>query len=103
MEQRRQFYTWMLEQPGDFARKIIWTDEEFFVLHQSPNRKNDGKWAQRNPHEIVETNDRNDKKIMMLVVIVDGMISVVHAFINENERFVSVNGSCHLQLLQDTV
>lgn len=103
MEQRRQFCTWILEQPDNFAQRIIWTDEKFFVLHQRPNRKNDGKWAQRNPHEIVETNDRNDKKIMMFVAIVDGRIPVVHAFIDENGRSVSVNGSCYLQLLQDTV
>jgi len=103
MEQRRKFLNWILEQADDFVQRIILTDDKFFVFHQRPNRKKDGKWAQRNPHEIIETNNRNDKKIMMFVAIVDGRIPVVQAFIDENGRSVSVNGSCYLQLLQDTV
>ena len=39
----------------------------------------------------------------MFVSIVDERITAVHAFIDENERSVSVKGSCYLQLLQDTV
>ena len=39
---------------------------------------------------------------MMFVAIVVGRIPVVHAFIDENGRSVSVNEFCYLQLLQDT-
>ena len=92
MKQQRQFYTWILEQPHDFTQRIIWTEEKFFALYQRSNRKNDGKWTQRNPHEIVETDNRNNKQIMMFVAIVDGRIPVMHAFIDANGRFFSVNG-----------
>ena len=91
MEQRRQFCTWILEKPDDFAQRIIWTDENSFVLYQRPNHKNDSEWTQRNPHEIVETDNRHDKKIMMFVAIFDGRTLVVHALIGENGRSVSVS------------
>ena len=43
------------------------------------------------------------KKIIMFAAIFDGRIPVVYAFIDGNGRSVSVNGSCYLHLLQDTV
>ena len=46
------------------------------------------------PHEIVETNNRNDLMVMMFVAIVDGKIPIVLAFIDDDGRRVSVNGSC---------
>ena len=43
----------------------------------------------------------NDKTTCCSVV--NGKIPIVHLFIDENERSVSINGSCYLKLLQDTV
>ena len=103
MEQRRIFCQWILEQPEEFVQSVIWTDKKFFVLHQGPNRKNDGKWSVVNPHETIETNDRNGKKVMLFVAIIDGKIPIVHPFIDEAGRPVSVNGSCYLSLLKNTV
>ena len=60
--QRRKFCEWFLGQEVDFVLFHIFTDEIFFVLHPKPHCKNEGKWSKTNPHEFVETNDRNDKK-----------------------------------------
>ena len=98
-EQRRQFSEWILEQEEDFVHRVIWTDEKFFMLVQKPHRKNDGKWSTSNPREIIETNDRNGAKVMIVVAIVDGKIPIVHALINEEGRPVSVNGASYLKLL----
>lgn len=103
VEQRKNFCTWLLQQPACFVQNVIWTDEKIFVLNQRPNRKNDGVWSKVNPHQIVETNDRNGKKVMMFVAIVDGQIPIVHAFVDENCSNQSVNGASYLNLLQDVV
>lgn len=103
VEQRKKFCTWILEQPAGFVQNVIWTDEKIFVLNQKPNRKNDGTWNKENPHKIVETNDRNGKKVMMFVAVVDGQIPIVHAFLDEDDKNQSVNGACYLDLLQDVV
>ena len=101
MNQRKVFCNWLLDKPEDFVQKIIWTDEKIFVLNQRPNRKNDGTWSTENPHQALEVNDRNGKKIMMFVAIVDGSIPIVHAFMGDNGKSQSVNGECYLKLLQD--
>ena len=100
MEQRRPFSTWIIEQPDGFLQRTIWTD----VLHQRTSRMNDDcEWAQGSLNKIAETNDCKDKSMKMFFVIVDGRIPVVNAFVDENERPVSINGSCYLQLLRDTM
>jgi len=102
-EQRRQFCEWILEQEEDFVHRVIWTDEKFFVLRQKPHRRNDGKWSTSNCREMIETNDRNGAKVMIFVSIVDGKVPIVHAFITEDGRSVSVTGASYLELLKDTV
>ena len=97
-QQRRNFCEWLLAQDEDFVRRVIWTDENLFVLHQKPHRKNDGKWARENPHEFIESNERNDQKVMIFVAIVEGKISLMR----EGAK-ISVNGDCYLKLLQDRV
>lgn len=102
-KQRRQFCQWLLDQDEDLVKRVIWTDEKIFVLHQKPHRKNDGRWSAENPRDIIECNDRNDEKVMIFVAIVDDKVPIVHAFIDEDGRRVSVDGSCYLALLKDTV
>ena len=102
-EQRLKFCEWILAQPADFVQKVVWTDEKFFCLHQKHHRKNDGRWSAENPREIMETNNRNDLKVMIFVAIVDGKIPIIHAFLDEDGHLVSVNGSCYLTLLRDSV
>ena len=101
--QRIQFCNWLLEQPDNFVQQVIWTDEKTFCLKQKPHRRNDGVWSKKNPHLIVETNDRNDLKVMLFVAIVNGKIPVVHAFLDNTGRQQSVDGSCYLSMLQDSV
>ena len=66
-------------------------------------QKKYGIWSLENPHEIIETNDRNDLKVMLFVAIVNGNVPIIHAFIDEDGRLVSVNGSCYLNLLNEVV
>ena len=100
-EQRRQFCQWLLDQEEDLVLRVIWTDEKIFVLHQKTRRKNDGRWSAENPRDIAECSDRNGGKVMIFVAIVDGKIPIVHEFIDDNGRRISVDGSCCLALLQD--
>ena len=66
---------------------------------QSQIEKNDGVWYKENPHDFVQTNDRNGQKIMIFVAIVDSQISIVHAF----DKSQTVNGACYLALLKEVV
>ena len=100
-EQRRIFCNWLLQQPDDFVQQVIWTDEKIFVLNQRPNRKNDGTWSIENPHKALEVNNRNGKKMMIFVAIVDGHIPIVHAFMGEDGKSQSVNGDRYQQLIED--
>ena len=101
-KQRMKFCRWLLEQPNpeNVVLNVTWTDEKYFWLHQKPRTGNGGIWVLENPHEFVETNNRNDLKVMMLVPIVDGKIPIVHVFIDDDRRQVSVNGSCYLNHTQ---
>ena len=101
--QRRKFCQWILEQPSELVDKIVWTDEKFFCLHQKPHRRNDGIWSDVNPHKICETNDRNDVKVMFFVALIDGMVPICHAFLDDDGHLTPVNGDCYLSLLQNTV
>ena len=55
------------------------------------------------PQEVVETNRRNDMKVMMVVDIVDGKIPIVHSFIGEDCKSASLNGCRYLELLEQIV
>ena len=74
-----------------------------FCLHQKSHRKNDGKWANENPLNTCETNDRNDVKVMIFVVIINEIVPIVHAFLDYDCYLQSVNGISDLRLLQDII
>jgi len=101
--QRRNFCQWILEQPANIVERIVWTDEKFFCLHQKPHRKNDGEWASSNPHNIIETNDRNDVKVLFFVALVKGKNPIVYPFLDSNGNVMSVNRDSYLSLLKDIV
>ena len=52
-------------------------------------------------HKVLEVNNRNSKKMMIFVAIVDGHIPIVHAFMGEDGKSQSVNGDRYLQLIED--
>ena len=73
------------------------------MLESSPHRKHDGTWPLTNPNEIVESNIRNDEKVMIFVAIVNDRVPVVHAFMGENGRRKIVNGYCYLSFMQENI
>ena len=60
-------------------------------------------WANENPRNVCETNDRNDAKVMFLVAIINEMVPIVDAFLDDDGYSSSVNGVSHLRLLQDII
>ena len=53
---------------------VIWTDGKYFCLNWKPHRKNYGIWSNEFPHEIDESNNRNDQNVMLFFAFVDGNI-----------------------------
>jgi len=100
--QRRKFCQWNLEQPSELVARVVWTDEKF-CLHQKPHRENDWIWSALDPHNICETNDRNDVKVMIFVALIDGRVPICHAFLDDDVNLTPVNCVCYLSLLQNTV
>ena len=75
------------------------------ILLSPPKTKpqNDGVWLEINPHKILETNNRNDVKVMIFVAITDKIIPVVHPFVNKDGNLRSVNSLWYPTLLRDTI
>ena len=46
---RKTFCEWLLEQPEGFERNVIWSDEKWFMLRQSPNKQNERYWYPLDP------------------------------------------------------
>ena len=66
---------WFIRHDRDFlARKVIWGDEKFFLLHQSPNRKNECYWRPENPYEVVQCKQQGVAKAMCWVFLCDGKV-----------------------------
>ena len=86
---------WLLKKPGNFEENVIWTDEKWFHLKQSPNKQNERYWSPVNPGVNVECREQGGRKVMCWAAIVKGRV-IVHWFPNNQ----SVNGDTYLQLLQ---
>lgn len=98
MESRLSACEYWLTFPESWFERVIWTDEKWFVLQQSPNLQNDRYWAPVNPHEIVECKKAHGSKVMAWVGIIDGRVLPVVWFSG------SVNGDVYLnQVLKGTV
>ena len=52
---------------------------------------------------ICETNDRYEVKVMIFVAIINGMISMVHAFLDDDGHLSSVNSVSYFRLLQNII
>ena len=60
-------------------------------------------WANENPQNICETNERNGVKVMIFVAIINGMVPIVHAFLDDDGHLSSANGVSYLRLLQNII
>jgi len=65
---------WLTFDEDWFARKVLWSDEKWFVLLQAPSKRNDRYWAEANPHNIIECNKQGGQKCMAWVGILDGRV-----------------------------
>ena len=101
--QRKNFCRWLLDKPENFADKVLWSDEKWWVLHHRPNRQNDRYWAAHNPHQFVECNVQGDVKAMSWVGIMDGKVVSVYWFVDEDGDNVAVNQQRYLKMLKDEV
>ena len=61
---------------------------------QEPHRKIYRKYATKNPQEIFECCNENDDNVIIFGAIVEENIAIVQAFIDEEARWVLVDGAC---------
>ena len=95
---RLNFCQWLLRKPDGFEENVIWTDEKWFVLHQSPNKQNERFWAPCDPGVEVTCRVQGDEKVMCWAAIVRGRV-VIHWL----EPNVSVNGAGYLDILKSVL
>ena len=98
MDSRLADCTFWLTFADDWFQRVIWSDEKWFVLKQSPNKQISRYWAPSNPHTVIECKKAHGEKVMAWVGIVDGRILPVVWFQG------SVNSKVYLeQVLKNTV
>ena len=88
---------WLTFDEDWFARKVLWSDEKWFVLLQAPSKRNDRYWAEANPHNIIECNKQGGQKCMAWVGILDGRVLPPYWFEG------SVNQVSYLDMLKNDV
>ncbi|KAF0311836.1 RNA-directed DNA polymerase from mobile element jockey [Amphibalanus amphitrite] len=81
----------------EWFERVLWSDEKWFVLHPSPNKKNTVCWSPENPNKLVPCKKAQGQKAMAWVGVVDGKCLPVHWFTG------SVNSDAYLEMLQTVV
>ena len=82
----------------EWFERVIWSDEKWFVLNQSPHSQNDRYWSPVNRHVLVECKKAHGEKAMAWLGIIDDRCFPVVWFDG------SVNGEVYLEkVLKDTV
>ena len=66
IDQRKVFCEWLLQQPDDFADRVLWSDEKWWMLQQPNNKQNDRIWKAVNPREIRPNRVQGDLKASIL-------------------------------------
>lgn len=75
MSARLDCARWFVRQDPDFfTKKVIWGDEKYFVLHQTPNSQNDKYWRPENPYDVVQCKKQGQAKAMCWVGLVNGKV-----------------------------
>lgn len=95
---RREFCKWLLGKRRNFEDFVVWSDEKWFVLNQSPNRQNERYWAAQNPNIEVCCRIQGDRKVMCWAGLVNGRV-IIHWL----EGGKSVNGDSYLEMLKNVV
>ena len=92
MESRLAACTFWLKFEEEWFQRVIWSDEKWFVLKQSPNKQICRHWAPSNPHTVIECKKAHDEKVMAWVGIVDGRILPVVWF-QGSSKFERIPGT----------
>ena len=100
---RMAFSRWFMAQEPNFEQRVLWSDEKWFLLHPSPNSKNDVSWAPWHPENEEACRRQGDTKVMAWVGLVDGKGLVVRWMVDEAGRPVSVTSDRYLAMLRDLV
>ena len=75
MKVRLDCARWFLTKDKEFfAKKIIWGDEKYFVLHQAPNRQNDKFWMPANPYDVEQCKKQGQPKAMCWTGLYNGKV-----------------------------
>ena len=96
--QRRTACNFFSTKPREWFRRVLWSDEKWFVRIPHPNRQNERIWAPHDPE--IETNTRNqgESKVMCWAAMVDSTM-IIHWF----EGSKSVTGDTYLEMLKEVV
>ena len=72
MESRVAACSFWLSFEEEWFERVLWSDEKWFVLQNSPNKQTNRFWAPLNPHDVIQCKKAHGKKAMCWVGIVDG-------------------------------
>ena len=95
---RKTFCKCLLEQPEGFEENVIWSDEKWFMLKQSPNKQNERFWYPFDPEIEREGRVQGGLNVMAWAGLVNGKV-IIHWF----DANVSVNGETYLEMLKSVV
>ena len=76
---RMNFCKWFLEQPEDFHKSFLWSDEKLWVQKPHPDKKNEKLWAQGNAHYEVECKQQGGRCIVSWAGLINGRV-IIHWF-----------------------
>ena len=89
-----------LEENEEFHRKIIFFDEAHFWLNGFVNKKNMRYWSATNPNVLLET-PLHPQKVTVWCGFHAGDVIGPYFFMDENDRYVNVNGERYRAMLED--
>ena len=72
MESRLAACSFWLTFDEIWFEQVIWSDEEWFVLTNAPNRSHARYWAHYNPDNVIDCKKAHGQKVMCWAGFVDG-------------------------------
>ena len=84
----------------EWFERVIWSNEKWFVLNQSPHSQNDRYWSPVNRHELVECKKAHGEKATAWVSIIDGRcLSVVWFDWSVNGKVCLEKACCNKEII----